>query len=102
MPSAAKSKTVTLVANTAQTVTLTGKYRRIKVVNFSATDRVSVALMGVTSTVDGDDTIPVPPASTVTVYDDTTPNAVSVTAEDTDYDVSLKSAGTPVVCVWAE
>ena len=102
MPSAAKSKTVTLVAATAQTVTITGTYRRVKIVNFSATDRVSAALEGVTATADGDDTIPVPPGETVVVHDETLQRGVSVTTEDSDFPVSLISAGTPTVCVFAE
>jgi hypothetical protein len=104
MPSAAKSKTVTLVANTAQTVTITGTYRRVRIVNFDASSRVSAVCQGgAAATVDGDNTTPVPPASSVTVYDDTTPNAIAVTADaPTAYNVSLISSGTPTVCVYSE
>ena len=98
--SVARSKTATLVASTADAVTITGTYRTIQVVNFSASDRISCTFQGATATTDGDNTIPIPPGGTTTLYDDPGDTS-SLVNPDADVVVSLISAGTPTYCVVA-
>lgn len=91
-----KAKTATLGAGVADSVTVTGKYRRIRIVNHHATGRISFTMGAggapTAATADGDDTMVVPANATVVPYDDATANSVAVTVEDTDIVFSLISA----------
>lgn len=89
-----RSKTATLVAATEDTVTLTASLSTIRVTNFSTTARISVRMDGTAATVDGDNTVPVPPDSTITLL-------ASEYLLASDQVVSLISAGTPDYCVHA-
>lgn len=96
--SVAKSKTAALTAATADTITVTGTINKLQAVNHGPT-RISCTYNGVAATVDGDDTIPVPPGGVVTLYDageDEDTVAVNVTS---DHVVSLISSGTPTYTV---
>lgn len=99
--SVVRSKTATLAAATEDRVTVTGTFRTIQVVNFDATARISVTYQGAAATVDGNDTVPVPPGGTTTLYEDVSGGGASRVDVTTDVVVSLISAGTPTYCVVA-
>lgn len=96
--SEAVSKTATLVAATADTVTLTGPYRKIQVINHDSTARISCRLGGTAvAAADEDDSYPVLPGGTTTLYDAADVGSSGSIAADAV--VTLISAGTPTYTV---
>lgn len=90
---ASNSKTVTLVAATAQTVTLTNEGPYIAVTNLSTgTDIVFARVDGTNPATDGDESYPIMPGKTEWFNTNYSPNSISV---------RVISAGTPKVNVRA-
>lgn len=96
--SVTRSKTATLTAATADTVTVTGTISKLQVVNHGTT-RISVTYNGAAATVDGDNTIPVPPGGVTVLYDKGEVGDAAVVDSSVDHVVSLISSSTPTYCV---
>lgn len=96
--SVTRSKTATLTAATADTVTVTSTVGKLQVVNLGTT-RISCTYNGAAATVDGDNTIPVPPGSVVTLFDANDDTAGTPFDPTVDHVVSLISSSTPTYCV---
>lgn len=90
---AAKSVTATLVANTADTITLTAAYRKIQVINHDSTSTISCRLGGAAvAAADEDDSVPVLAGGTTTLFDASDEGVARI---DANAVVTLISAGTP-------
>jgi hypothetical protein len=87
-----RSKHATLVADTADTVTLTSRPISVELRNFSTTAVIFYRLDGIAATVSGDDTYRLGPEETL---------EVDLPRDVESPQVSLISSGTPVYSVTA-
>lgn len=91
-------KHVTLVAATATTVTLTGYYKSLEVINLGDT-AIYARTDGTNPTVKGDECDVIPPNSSLTVGGNTDWSQGSGATRPTSTSVRLISSGTPDVAI---
>lgn len=86
--SAAKSKHATLSGTTVDTVTLTGGYEFVEILNRHATEILSVTTNGVTPTAAGDDTEVIPGGGSVVLEFSGATAAVKIIGNGNAYSVT--------------